>query len=150
MIEKLDRRIANDSRLREKISFYVLKDPFPDPEQVVNPLDWPSVLFVAGPDVAREPQVILRTILSSVGIATAWYGSIYPFLANSKLLDRATEAMNLAGKSAFVLFYQMNLSVQYEVSVRLLHLNLVCLYLTAFKPHVLTEVTIVSLHLHKL
>ena len=104
MIEKLDRRITNDSRLRGKISFYVLKDPFPDPEQIVNPLDWPSVLFVAGPDVAREPQVVLRTILSSVGIATAWYGSIYPFLANSKLLDRATEAMNLAGKSAFVLF----------------------------------------------
>jgi len=73
-----------------------LKDPFPDSEQIVNPLDWPSVLFVAGPDVAREPQVILRTILSSVGIATAWYGSIYPFLANSKLLDRATEAMNMA------------------------------------------------------
>ena len=61
-----------------------------------DPLNWPSVLFVAGPDVAREPAVILRTIISSIGIATAWYGSIYPFLANSKLLDRATEAMELS------------------------------------------------------
>lgn len=63
---------------------------------MLNPLDWPQVLFVAGPDVARDPAVIVRTVISAVGIATAWYGSIYPFLANSKLLDRATEAMELS------------------------------------------------------
>ncbi len=34
--------------------------------------------------------------ISATGIATAWYASIYPFLANSKLLDRATEAMELS------------------------------------------------------
>lgn len=96
LIEKLDRRMANDSRLREKISFFVLKDPFPDSEQILDPLNWPEVLFVAGPDVARDSEVILRTAISSIGIATAWYGSIYPFLANPKLLDRATDAMDLA------------------------------------------------------
>ena len=63
---------------------------------MLDPLNWPQVLFVAGPDVAREPQLILRTVISSFGIATAWYGSIYPFLANPKLMDRATESMALA------------------------------------------------------
>ena len=99
LIEKLDRRIANDARLREKISFFVLEDPFPDTEEQqidLDPQNWPQVLFVAGPDVARDPAVILRTAISAFGIATCWYGSIYPFLANSKLLDKATEAMELA------------------------------------------------------
>jgi len=42
--------------------------------------------------------------------------------------------------------YHMNSCVQYEVSTRpLLHLTSVCLYLIAFKPHVLTKVTISSL-----
>jgi len=58
----------------------------------------------------------------------------------------ALKRINCAGKSAFVLFYHMNSNVQYEFSVIwLLHLNLVFLYLTAFKPRVLTEATIVSL-----
>mmetsp|Transcript_17552 Transcript_17552/g.37963 ORF Transcript_17552/g.37963 Transcript_17552/m.37963 type:complete len:917 (+) Transcript_17552:50-2800(+) len=98
LIEKLDRRIANDARLRDNISFFVLKDPFPNQEETVmlDPLNWPQVLYVAGPDVARDPAVILRTAISGIGIATAWYGSIAPFLANSKLLDRATAAMELA------------------------------------------------------
>eukprot|EP00578_Thalassiosira_sp_NH16_P028858 CAMPEP_0181092712 /NCGR_PEP_ID=MMETSP1071-20121207/9061_1 /TAXON_ID=35127 /ORGANISM="Thalassiosira sp., Strain NH16" /LENGTH=909 /DNA_ID=CAMNT_0023174903 /DNA_START=18 /DNA_END=2747 /DNA_ORIENTATION=+ len=96
LINKLDLKIANAGGLRDKISFFVIKDPFPDSEQILDPLNWPQVLFVAGPDVARDPALILRTAASSVGIATAWYGSIYPFLANSKLLDRANEAMELA------------------------------------------------------
>ena len=38
-----------------------------------------------------------------------------------------------SGKSAFVLFYLVNACVQYKVSTsRLLHLNLVCLYLISF------------------
>ena len=54
------------------------------------------------------------------------------------------------GKSALVLFYYVNLLVQYDVSVMcLLHLVLVHLYLTAFKPRILTNVTIISLHLCK-
>jgi len=96
LIEKLDKRIANDARLREKISFFLVKDPLPNQDEILDPLNWPQVLFVAGPDVARDPAVILRTAISSIGIATAWYGSIAPFLANSKLLDRATETMELA------------------------------------------------------
>jgi hypothetical protein len=63
---------------------------------MLDPLNWPQVLFVAGPDVARDPAPILRTVVSAFGIATTWYGSIYPFLVNPKLLDRATEAMELA------------------------------------------------------
>lgn len=54
------------------------------------------MLFIAGPDIARDPEVILRTVISALGIATTWYGSIYPFLSNSKLLDKATEAMELS------------------------------------------------------
>jgi hypothetical protein len=97
LIEKLDRRIANEARLRDKISFFILKDPFPNPEeQMLDPLNWPQVLFVAGPNVARDSEVVLRTIISAFGIATAWYGSIYPFLSNPKLLEKATESMELA------------------------------------------------------
>jgi len=51
----------------------------------------------------------------------------------------ALKRINCAGKSAFVLFYHMNSNVQYEFSVIwLLHLNLVFLYLTAFKPHLIS------------
>ena len=53
-------------------------------------------MFIAGPNVAREPEVILRTVITALGIATTWYGSIYPFLSNSKLLDKANEAMDLS------------------------------------------------------
>ena len=97
LIEKLDSRVANDARLREKISFFFLKDPFPDPDQgYLDPFNWPQVLFIAGPNVAREPEVILRTFITALGIATTWYGSIYPFLSNSKLLEKANEAMELS------------------------------------------------------
>lgn len=34
--------------------------------------------------------------ISAVGISTAWYASIYPFLTNTRIFDRAEEAMNLA------------------------------------------------------
>ena len=69
---------------------------------------------------------------------------------------------NLAGPTIFAIIYSSVtvwtgkivllydfVCVQCEVSViRLLHLNLICLYLIAFaKPHILTEVTILSLHL---
>ncbi|EED95954.1 predicted protein [Thalassiosira pseudonana CCMP1335] len=96
LIEKLDRRVATDNRLREKISFSFVKDPFPNADQILDPLNWPVVLFVTGADVARDPRLVVGTLISATGIATAWYASIYPFLANSKLLDRATEAMELS------------------------------------------------------
>ena len=51
-----------------------------------------------------------------------------------------------AGKSALVLFHHMNSCVRYEVSVIwILHLAFISHYLTAFEPHVLTQVTISSL-----
>ena len=97
LIEKLDNEIAGDASLRESISFFLIKDPFPDlEEQMQNPTDWPQVLFVTGPDVARDPQMVLRSFVSSLGIATTWYGAIYPFLINTKLFDKAQEAMTLA------------------------------------------------------
>jgi hypothetical protein len=123
LIEKLDRRIANDARLRDKISFFILKDPFPNPEeQMLDPLNWPQVLFVAGPNVARDSEVVLRTIISAFGIATAWYGSIYPFLSNPKLLEKATESMELADAGM-----QTDLSwlseMSSEFSTELIHLT---------------------------
>ena len=123
LIEKLDRRIANDARLRDKISFFILKDPFPNPEeQMLDPLNWPQVLFIAGPNVARDSEVVLRTIISAFGIATAWYGSIYPFLSNPKLLEKATESMELADAGM-----QTDLSwlseMSSEFSTELIHLT---------------------------
>lgn len=43
LIEKLDRRVATDNRLREKISFSFVKDPFPNADQILDPLNWPVV-----------------------------------------------------------------------------------------------------------
>ena len=58
--------------------------------------------------------------------------------AESPLDLRITKAH--AGKSTLVLFYQLNSSVQYEVSVIwLLHLNLVCLCLIVFAHHICTN-----------
>lgn len=81
---------------------------------MLDPLNWPQVLFVAGPDVARDPAPILRTVISAFGIATTWYASIYPFLVNPKLLDRATESMELADAGI-----QTDLSWLSELSVPL-------------------------------
>jgi len=39
---------------------------------------------------------VFTTRITAVGISTTWYASIYPFLTNTKLYDRAEEAMNLA------------------------------------------------------
>ncbi|KAK1744814.1 zinc metalloprotease (family M50) [Skeletonema marinoi] len=45
LIDKLDKRVATDARLREKITFFLLKDPFPDPEDgLVDPFNWPQLL----------------------------------------------------------------------------------------------------------
>eukprot|EP00956_Cyclotella_meneghiniana_P033018 scaffold92765_cov67-Cyclotella_meneghiniana.AAC.5 len=98
LIEKLDRRIANVASLRDNISFFLIKDPFPPSQEdfIQDPLNWPQVLFVAGSDVARDPRPVIGTIISAIGISTAWYASIYPFLTNTKIFDRAEEAMNLA------------------------------------------------------
>lgn len=85
--------MAANARLREQMSFFLVPDPLPEDEQT---MDFVPVLFVAGPDVAREPQYLLRVAITSLGIATAWYGSLAPFLANAKVMDRATAAMELA------------------------------------------------------
>lgn len=50
-------------------------------------------------------------MISAVGIATTWYASIYPFLTNSKLLDRAEEAMNLADAGELSVIYHMFVGV---------------------------------------
>lgn len=97
LVKKIDLRLANDKRLAGKISVFYLKDPFPDPEnQMLNPLDWPTVLFVAGPNVARDPAPLVRAGVTAVGVATIWYSSIYPFLVNEKLMNRVNDAMDLS------------------------------------------------------
>jgi hypothetical protein len=136
LIDKLDRRISNVASLRDNISFFLIKDPFPPNQEdvMLDPLNWPQVsctqqnledvvsltacwnnlsnlslpkqvLFVTGSDVARDPRPVLGTVISAVGIATTWYASIYPFLTNSKLLDRAEEAMNLADAGELSVIY---------------------------------------------
>ena len=58
-----------------------------------------------------------------------------------KMIPRVYGMIYGAGKSAFVLFYHVNSSVQYEVSmVWLLHLTLVFLHYCLCNPHILTDV----------
>jgi hypothetical protein len=44
LIDTLDKKVANDNRLKDKISFFLIKDPFPNPEEtMLDPLNWPQV-----------------------------------------------------------------------------------------------------------
>ena len=62
----------------------------------------------------------------------------------------ATSHSAFAGKSALVLFYYVYSDVQSRSRlIWALCLNLVCLYITAFKPQILTKVISPLFHLHK-
>lgn len=45
LIEKLDQRIANVASLRDNVSFFLIKDPYPpsQDEFIQDPLNWPQV-----------------------------------------------------------------------------------------------------------
>lgn len=61
-----------------------------------------TILFVGGPDIAREPQKVLLSLTSAMGLATCWYLSLYPFLLNPNVAKRVDEQLALvdAGMTA--------------------------------------------------
>ena len=64
---------------------------------------------------------------------------IAPLVSTVLLAPEVEEMPMMTGKSALVLFCDMNSRVQYKVSTNcLLYLAFISHYLTAFEPHVLT------------
>lgn len=59
----------------------------------------PKALYVMGPDVSRNRQRILLSVVSAFGIASSWYLSIFPFLLNPTLMKKAEEQVGLADAS---------------------------------------------------
>ena len=44
-MEQLDKRIANVAGIRDNVSFFLIKDPYPPSEDdfILDPLNWPQV-----------------------------------------------------------------------------------------------------------
>jgi hypothetical protein len=75
----------------------------PDLQQMVSSietgedtyLDKDPVLYITGPDLVREPNRLGLTATSSLGLATTWYLSIYPFVLNYGIEKRLDEELKL-------------------------------------------------------
>jgi len=99
LIEAIDKQMAR-STMGSKVSVFYVYDPTPVTEvQMESGLDRAPVLFVTGPDVARDTETLQRTAVTAVALATTWYTSLYPFLMNDKIMKLAEEQMALADAS---------------------------------------------------
>jgi len=101
-INAIDKQLEK-SVLKEKMTVLYTKDftlfagstdfELPDPDEE------PPILYVMGPDITPERKRIPLSIITSVGIATSWYLSVYPFLLNPTILKRTEEQLELADAS---------------------------------------------------
>ena len=88
------------STMKGQVSIFYIYDPTPVTEDQMNDvMDRPPVLFVTGPDVARESQFFARTAISGLALGTTWYASLYPYLMNDKILKAAEDQLALADAS---------------------------------------------------
>jgi hypothetical protein len=119
LIAEIDKELAR-SRMNDKMTVLYLPDftLFARAEEENFDFDGfdvdaqPPVLYVTGPDIAREPQRIGLSATSAFGFATAWYLSIYPFLLNPTLGKRIEEQLSLAeGNMPFDVDFISDLSV---------------------------------------
>jgi hypothetical protein len=100
LIEAIDKQLAKSS-LGEKMTVLFTNDFTIFGTENVEDIDFEEapILYVTGPDVVREPRQILLSVVSAVGIASAWYLSIYPFLLNPALSQRVEQDMALVDAS---------------------------------------------------
>ena len=94
LIESIDEQLSTSS-IDDKLSVFFVRDftIYGDEDADV---DAPPVLYVLGPNVAPDRRRLLLTLLSSIGLGTAWYESIYPALLNPAVMKRAEDQMALA------------------------------------------------------
>ena len=105
LIDSIDSALARNPMLRGKFTISYIKDltgvmgvSDADFEEAMM-TNLPRALYVMGPDVSRERNRFLATMISGLGVATCWYLSIYPFLLNPSIMKRADEQLALADAS---------------------------------------------------
>lgn len=98
LIEAIDKQLERSS-LKEKVTVCYLKDFTKFVDENPDDIDLENigtVLFVGGPDLARESKKVQLSITTAFGIATCWYLSLYPFLLNSNIAKQVDEQLALA------------------------------------------------------
>ena len=99
LVDAIDSCMAR-STMKGQVSIFYIYDPTPVTEDQMNDImERPPVLFVTGPDVARESQFFARTAISGLALGTTWYASLYPYLMNDKILKAAEDQLALADAS---------------------------------------------------
>jgi hypothetical protein len=100
LIEAIDKLLAKSS-LGEKMTVLYTNDFTIFGKENLDEIDFEEapILYVTGPDVVREPRRILLSVVSALGIASAWYLSIYPFLLNPALSQRVEQDLALVDAS---------------------------------------------------
>lgn len=115
LVESIDTALQK-SPIAGTMSVFFINDftVFTDEQMETNfdPGNADPILLVTGPKVYREPRRLLYSAVSSFGIASSWYLSIYPFLLNPDLMKRAEEQMSLADSNmAYDLTWLTDLSL---------------------------------------
>jgi len=98
LIDAIDKNLVK-SRVRNQVDCFYVFDPTPVTEDQMNSGERPPVLFLTGPNVARDPAPIQRSLISAVTFGTIWYNALLPFLLNDKYLKLTEEQMALADAS---------------------------------------------------
>jgi hypothetical protein len=100
LIEAIDKLLAKTS-LGTKMTVLYTNDFTIFGKENLEEIDFEEapILYVTGPDVVREPRRILLSVVSALGIASAWYLSIYPFLLNPALSQRVEQDLALVDAS---------------------------------------------------
>jgi Zn-dependent protease len=118
LIDSIDRALLKNPMLRGKFTVTYLKDlsgvmgiSDEEFEEIVFS-SIPKALYVMGPEVSRPRPRGLLTAVSALGIGTSWYLSIYPFLLNPDIMNKAEEQLALADASmAYDLSWLTDLSI---------------------------------------
>lgn len=101
LIDAIDKELERTT-LGDKMTVLFTDDftIFSDEEMMDSPFFDPNeaepILYIVGPDICRDPRPFLLSVVSSLGLATCWYLSIYPFLLNPTISQRVDEQLALA------------------------------------------------------
>ena len=97
-VDLLDAAMAKNLEDRMTVAYLPDFTAILSEEGIENMMDGSSVdpiLFVTVPNPARESRPVQLAIVTSIGIATCWYLSLYPFLLNTAIASRVDEELAL-------------------------------------------------------
>lgn len=98
LIKALDEKLKQ-STLSDKVSYFYLNDPTPVTPEQMEFGQRPPVLFVTGPNVVKDSNPIITTLLTWFGLTGISFLSIYPFVLNDDISARVDEQVTLATTS---------------------------------------------------